>query len=238
MSTESFVRLESAAAYELVYRWTLDDRPWQFRSRVPKQAVRSARERSRSIPRCYREAMTSSVTATVAGRLADDLSTLESTWERLRVVTRFVQSRRYQEDRAATDQVEYPKYVAETLVDNGSDCEDFAVLLAGLLSELSTDYDPVLVFYHDHVGVGIDPATVGEPADEAADPLVTAGDQSYLYAEVTTTLPVGTVPDPYRNEDVLAVYDGGWRYVDVETVGEEVYQALSSGALIDPRLYL
>lgn len=238
MSTESFTRRESSADFELVYRWTLDDRPWQLRITVPKRAVRSATARSRSIPRCYRGALTSSVTDTVAERLAEDLSTIESAWERLRVVARLVQSRRYRTDRSATGQVEYPKYVAETLVENGGDCEDVAVLLAGLLSELSADYEPVLVFFHDHVGVGVDPAAVGNLAEEAVDPLLTAGGQSYLFVDATTTLPAGTVPEPYENRDVLAVYDGGWRYVDVEAVGGQLRQALASGKLVDPRLYL
>lgn len=236
--TEAFTRLEEPDAYELVYRWSLDDRPWELRSTIPKRAVRSAKARSRSIPRCHRAAKTSSAVADLADPLGDDLSTVDSTWDRLRVATRFVQSRTYETDQAATGQMEYPKYAVETLVENGGDCEDVAVLLAGLLTELAAEFDPVLVFFHDHVGIGVDPEAIGEQAEEAADPLVTAGGQSYLFIDATTTLPAGSLPESYDERNVLAIHDGSWRFVDFETLGEYARRALTDGDFVDPRMYL
>lgn len=54
--------------------------------------------------------------------------------------------------RRGTD-VEYPKYPAETLIDGKGDCEDSAILMAGLLDALG--YDTVLLEYRDHMALGI-----------------------------------------------------------------------------------
>jgi hypothetical protein len=51
------------------------------------------------------------------------------------------------------DGVEYPKYPVETLVDGRGDCEDVAILMAGLLDALG--YDTVLLRYSDHMALGI-----------------------------------------------------------------------------------
>ncbi len=55
--------------------------------------------------------------------------------------------------RSAKGGIEYPKYPAEMLVDGGGDCEDAAILMAGLLDAL--DYDTVLLGYPDHMALGI-----------------------------------------------------------------------------------
>jgi hypothetical protein len=49
--------------------------------------------------------------------------------------------------------VEYPKYPVEMLVDGRGDCEDAAILMAGLLDALG--YDTVLLSYSDHMALGI-----------------------------------------------------------------------------------
>ncbi|MFA7563184.1 MAG: hypothetical protein WCY70_07050 [Methanoculleus sp.] len=51
------------------------------------------------------------------------------------------------------DGVEYPKYPAEMLVDGRGDCEDSAILMAGLFDALG--YDTVLFRYSDHMALGI-----------------------------------------------------------------------------------
>lgn len=50
-------------------------------------------------------------------------------------------------------EAEYPKYPTEMLVDGRGDCEDSAILMAGLLDAL--DYDTVLLRYPDHMALGI-----------------------------------------------------------------------------------
>lgn len=236
--TESFTGVESKDEYELGYRWGVGDRSFELQTTVTKDAYRWARSRSRSIPECCRDALASGITRAVADALVVELSNLDSPRERLLAVARFVQSREYRLDAVATGYREYPKYVAETLIENGGDCEDLAVLLVGLFSALPDAYGPVLLFFDDHVGVGLDVRQVGTVADAMADPLVVAGEQSYLYVESTAELPVGIVPEPYDDRDVLAVFDGGWRHVDAGALGAQARQALADGAFVDPRLYL
>lgn len=55
--------------------------------------------------------------------------------------------------RYAGEEVEYPKYPLETLVDGKGDCEDSSILAAALLNQM--DYDVVLLYYPSHLAVGV-----------------------------------------------------------------------------------
>ncbi len=68
-------------------------------------------------------------------------------------VVKFVQSLPYTSDDVTTPYDEYPRYPIETLVDNGGDCEDTAILAGALISEL--DYGVVLLDLPGHMAVGI-----------------------------------------------------------------------------------
>ncbi len=65
----------------------------------------------------------------------------------------FVQSLPYTSDNLTTGYDEYPRYPLETLVDNGGDCEDTAILAAALLNEMG--YGAVLLQLPDHMAVGV-----------------------------------------------------------------------------------
>ena len=65
----------------------------------------------------------------------------------------FVQSLPYTIDSVTSPYDEYPRYPAETLVDNGGDCEDTSILLASILDKMG--YGVVLLNPPNHMAVGV-----------------------------------------------------------------------------------
>ncbi|HOI58543.1 MULTISPECIES: hypothetical protein [unclassified Methanoculleus] len=106
--------------------------------------------------------------ADLAGRIAPPTANPEEEYYRLMNLVFFVQQIPYAPDNSTASYtegvlprharhvkggVEYPRYPVETLVDGKGDCEDAAILMAGLLDVL--DYDAVLLRYPDHMAIGI-----------------------------------------------------------------------------------
>lgn len=104
----------------------------------------------------------------------------------------FVQSLPYATDDITSGFDEYPRYPLETLLDEGSDCEDTSILYASLVQQLG--FEVVLLSPPGHLAVGVHlPGAEGNTVHEGT---------SYLYAETTSPgWRVGQVPDPYQGEE-------------------------------------
>jgi len=104
----------------------------------------------------------------LARRIAPPTANPDEGYFRLMDLVFFVQQIPYELDESAAsyaegtlpryaihtkDSAEYPKYPVEMLVDGRGDCEDAAILMAGLLDALG--YDTVLLRYSDHMALGI-----------------------------------------------------------------------------------
>ncbi len=98
-------------------------------------------------------------------------------------VTGFVANLPYLDDRTTTGYEEYPRYPVETLVDNGGDCEDKAILLASLLNSMG--YDASLVLSTNHCAVGV--RDVGGMAGES----YLDNNERYYFIEATIAAGVG-----------------------------------------------
>lgn len=109
----------------------------------------------------------------------------------------FVQSLPYTTDSLSTGYDEYPRYPIETLVDNGGDCEDTAILMASLLKGMG--YGVVLIVF---------PETAASPGHCAVGVLGGEGiygtyfeynGGKYFYLETTNTgWAIGQIPDQYK----------------------------------------
>jgi hypothetical protein len=107
-------------------------------------------------------------------------------------IVAFVQSLPYFQDNISTGYDEYPRYPIETLVDNGGDCEDTAILTAALLKEMN--YDVVLIRLPTHMAVGV-------TCSGCSGRSYTYNDKQYFYLETTgNNWKVGQIPSVYKNE--------------------------------------
>ncbi|ELZ76277.1 hypothetical protein C454_18309 [Haloferax gibbonsii ATCC 33959] len=163
-----------------------------------------------------------------------DSADIELPIERLRVATSFVRNMEYATDESATGEVEYPKFVTETLMENGGDCEDLSSVLAGILCSPPFDYEPVLIFFSGHVGIGLDPSNIHMPTEQ----FLTVGGQEYFYIDASHDIPLGVVPDEYQKPGVIATYDGQWQTIDPAALKEHATTTIANDTNLDIRDYI
>ncbi|MCQ2520125.1 MAG: hypothetical protein MJ107_06295 [Lachnospiraceae bacterium] len=111
--------------------------------------------------------------------------------EKVREAISFCQSFEYELDENTSDRQEWPKYPIELLFERKGDCEDSAILLAGIFKKMG--YGTVLIKYDDHMAVGL-------KADGIDGTSFERDGNTYYYIE--TTNPgwyIGEIPDDYKN---------------------------------------
>jgi hypothetical protein len=114
-----------------------------------------------------------------------------SEFETVELATAFVQSLPYSYDNVTTPFDEYPRYPIETLVDNGGDCEDTAILLASIIDSMG--YGVVLLKFPHHVAVGV------KGGDNQPGTSWTYHGSKYYYLESTgENWQIGELPDEYN----------------------------------------
>lgn len=115
-------------------------------------------------------------------------------WQTAEFVIAFVQSLEYQREISTP---EYPKFPIETLIDEGGDCEDTAILLAALLREMG--FSTILLSPPRHMATGI--------AVEGLNGSHFSWDgKKYFYIETTAeNWEIGSIPDSY--DGTMEVYE-------------------------------
>ncbi len=111
-------------------------------------------------------------------------------WEAINLVVAFVQQLSYQQE--VTCQMEWAKYPIETLVENGGDCEDTAILLAALLRKLG--FGTILMNPPGHMAVGI-------ACNNCNGSHIRYDGLQYYYVE--TTYPgweIGDIPEQFNSQ--------------------------------------
>ncbi|MFC2174803.1 hypothetical protein ACFLQ2_02940 [archaeon] len=114
-------------------------------------------------------------------------------------VTAFVQNLKYSFDNATTPYDDYPRFPLETLYLEQGDCEDTAILLAALLSEMG--YKVVLVHVPRHMAIGVEchPSDGYHYIDDEGD--------AYCYVETTNPGWIfGQVPSEYVGVDPIRLF--------------------------------
>ncbi len=111
--------------------------------------------------------------------------------QKFNLVTSFVQNLHYQTD-DVVGYDEYPKFPLETLIDEGGDCEDTAILAASLLR--SMNYTVALIRLPEHMAVGVETNAVGTK--------YVVGGHDYYYLETTSKgWELGSIPIEYQNKE-------------------------------------
>ncbi len=196
--------------YHRDYSWSYGGTDWTFTLNIPKadyDEFHNAERPTRLIERdgtLYRQMaydvfVTTPLDDSYMAELAKDLHTAAQGkgWgddETLAFALSFVQSLPYATDDVTTGFDEYPRYPLETLVDNGGDCEDTAILYASIVQALG--YGAVLVSPPGHMAVGVRSETGTGGTSYLFQGV------HYLYAETTgDTWDIGEAPDEYRGEE-------------------------------------
>ncbi len=207
--------------YQLTYEW-LDHnaRRWQLDFTVDQTAYTDAEARSWGYLQAFRAARTNSH----AGRLGERLTSATpqgpssvasdalTAADRLERAVGFVAGLEHVVDPDSKGVPEYHRLPEETLVDGRGDCKDLTYMLAGMLSQPPFGYRTAMVLLPEHMLVGVHHADL--PAAYADAPRLPDGE--HVAIESTSARPIGE----FRDEPVLAIYDGGFRYVDHAAVRE------------------
>ena len=186
------------------FRWTAIDGGVQTTEvTVPEALFREHRETPRfsDYASWGRYAFTDAdrpVLENLARRIAPPTANPDEEYFRLMNLVFFVQQIPYDMDENATSYtegvlpryamyreggVEYPKYPVEMLVDGRGDCEDAAIMMAGLLDAIG--YDTVLLRYSDHMALGIRMNEFNPCYARYTPRYFTYGGQHYYYVEGT-----------------------------------------------------
>jgi len=116
-------------------------------------------------------------------------------WEKLNLVTAFVQSIPY-----AGESCEYPRYPLEMLVEQRGDCEDAAILAAALLAQMRHDVVLLAFLAEDHMAIGIRI----DPPEPPRNPPYAWNGGTYYYLEPTTAgWEIGEIPERYSSQPTI-----------------------------------
>jgi len=181
------------------FSWSYGGSDWTWDLSIPVSTYQDYRELSRTYDWGTYITSTDPVVAGMAQGLHDKAS-LQG-WGALDTVSfvlAFVQSLPYMLDNVTTGLEDYPRYPVETLVDNGGDCEDTAMLFAALLQAPALNYDCVLLLIP--YGLPTHMATGVWGSSGLSGTYFTYNERNYYYCETTGEgWTVGEIPDEYRD---------------------------------------
>lgn len=185
----------------------IDGRPTEVQVAVPTARYQRVTDAEHSFSATFaaarRQSYLAPVAADIASRAKDRASGILAVQSLAAQIT-------YVSDEKATGQFEFVRYPAETLVDGCGDCEDKAILLAGLLSRPPFDCRTGLLVVPGHCATLV--ARDDLPRQLiGADPVsVTLGSTDYVYVEAVEAVRPGKAASDYGDRVHVAAYDGRW----------------------------
>lgn len=218
-SVDGVSRERTGRRYVLTYEWTDRlNRAWRTEFSLPQAAYAEAVREPHGYLGAFEAAKANPHAERLTGRIAASnpfdgrrgAAFSEST--RLERAVGFVRSLAYATDSSSKGVPDYVRTVEETLVDGGGDCEDFAYLLVGMLSQPPFGYRTATVFLPGHMLVGVHSADL--PAKYADARTLPGG--TYVAIESVRSRPVGL----FEDKPVLAIYGDGIEYVDPQAIAE------------------
>ena len=180
-----------------VYTWNYKGTDWRWNVGFPTAGYDYYKSKSHSRENNYAEYALSSYDRTILQQIVQkfkDGGNQKGYTQNDNVlnIVSFVQSLPYTSDRVTTGYDEYPRYPLETLIDDGGDCEDTAILTVALLHEMG--YGVVLIHLPGHMAVGI------KGSDNLRGTSYEFQGEKYYYLETTGKgWGIGDIPDQYKN---------------------------------------
>lgn len=185
------------------FKWEYEGSTWTWNLQIPKGLYDYYKALPRSPTANYSIYVTHPLDDKYIEAIANKISQSaeENGYDSFQTVSfaaAFVQSLPYTSDLVTTGYDNYPRYPIETLVDNGGDCEDTAILAASLIQALG--YGTVLLRFDatadraGHVAVGV------KGGEGIYGTSWTYEDDKYYYLETTSTgWEIGQIPDSVKN---------------------------------------
>ncbi|SEP06245.1 hypothetical protein SAMN04487948_11293 [Halogranum amylolyticum] len=198
-----------------------------FQVDIPKSAYAAARDRDRSFARAVDAARDNDALERVGRQIADEYA---SDADRLLAAQAVVADIEYTTDRATTGQREYIRYPAETIAEDTGDCEDLALVLAGVLSSDALGFRTGFVIPEGHCAVLVDRDDVPESL-LVSDPLtVTVGDREYVYLESVEDRSPGSWARDYGERPLLVAYRDRWYPLDAGALVDHSLETVAGGS--------
>ena len=195
--------------FEWTY-WRFDDITWSWSVEIPRSLHRYYCDKERPHTRDYSVYATEEADREVIQDLGRTLleharSINLDHYETVHFIAAFVQGLAYTSDAETTGFDDYARYPIETLVAEGGDCEDTAILLGKLMVEMG--YDVVLVRLPNHIALGV------LEDFKYAGTYYPYKDGKYFYLETTGLAGrIGMVPEEYEGQ-LAYIFDFSPRYV-------------------------
>ncbi len=181
------------------FTWLYKDVEWHYNAKVSENIYSFYKDKSHNWTTNYANYALSDQDRPFLQDMANQFKQVGvnngfSQYDDAMIVAIFVQNLPYLDDLASTGQAEYPRYPLETIVDNGGDCEDKAILASALLHEMG--YNVVLLKFPDHMAVGVElPDGVSLPDNEQPTYYDYYGKRYYYLETSDTTWDIGQIPD-------------------------------------------
>lgn len=232
------------------YEWTYEGSKWDWELNVPQ----SLYDYYKALPRSPTKNYSIYVTHPLEDKFINNLATnlIEGAqkkgyndFQTVSYAASFVQSLPYTSDLATTGYDEYARYPVETLVDNGGDCEDTAILTASLIRAMN--YGVVLLVFPKtsqspgHCAIGV------KCSDKTPGTSWNYNGAKYYYLETTgDRWEIGDVPDEYQNASARIYpmvpipilthtwsYSGTTRLLELKVIVDNLGSAQAQGVYID-----
>lgn len=187
--------------YEKEFSWNYGGNQWTWNLSIPTvlydaYAAVSPSKRTQNGPEGYGYLTTTNdyYIRSLAEKLNQTTTELGyDSFDKVSFILAFVQSLPYTSDKVTTGYDEYPRFPIETLVADGGDCEDTAVLFATIT--LILGYGTVYINPPDHYAVGI-------LGDDLSGTFWTYHNRTYYYCETTGNgFKIGQLPDEFKGQE-------------------------------------
>jgi predicted transglutaminase-like cysteine proteinase len=178
--------------------WRFRDITWTWSARIPTSLYQHYTSKPRPSTENYAVYATDENDREIIDDLAHTLVGQAETlglddYETIHFIAAFVQHLAYKTDQETTGFDDYARYPIETLVEEGGDCEDTAILLGKIMVAL--DYDVVLVRLPAHIALGV------LEEEKFAGTYYPYEDKHYFYLETTGEAGrIGMVPEEYKGQ--------------------------------------
>ena len=142
--------------YDMQYVWSYGGYLWTLTLSIPAETYQQYKSQVRTTD--YPDYVTDGdPTIEEIANLFDSKAQSKGfdSYKKASFILAFIQSLPYTSDFVTTSYDDYPRFPIETLVDNGGDCEDTAILFAAIMQASPLYYDAILINPPGHMATGI-----------------------------------------------------------------------------------